>query len=345
MGLLGSLPSLENNALHTIWEYSVKPLMFVALMVQGTTAIVIDEHLNIHFKKATKVRDPELGVIVDGEFIPADGQGSFYTKWNTTVVVHIEDLDALLNPATTTIDEADVAAVERDPDTEIVIHGSSRSLRELLAAPFWMFFIVFLGTCSIYIDENRNLDIKKAKKVDEPDTGLVVSDEFKRADGHGCLFQRWNTRIGLAIEGLEALWNPSTAEILRAKEEVEMETDESIGAGSREKEGVVARERTLVNAGRISDYQPFAMLDGSQSRKQMMIAYEAHSKKSDRSAVFVYGGMVMSFFMGAISPRLNGSGGGGGGGVGLPVPTIAPLDVVDPTIIDAGISLAVAGVV
>jgi hypothetical protein len=183
--MFDKLPKLEASIIDTVREVLALPLWFFAVLIQGETCLWIDKDRNIHFKKAERIEEPVEGIVVDGEFVPADGPGSYCNLWNTRFWIGFEDLRTLLNPATMEVDEDDVADVEVN-DLEVVVTGSGRSIRAMLAFPFWFTASLIQGATAFHIDENRNLTIKRARSVDEPYDGIVVGDEFKRAKGPGC---------------------------------------------------------------------------------------------------------------------------------------------------------------
>jgi hypothetical protein len=128
---------------------------------------------------------------------------------------------------------------------------------------------------------------------------------------------------------MEGLWNPATSEMLRASSQAEQE-GAALGANPDENTGVICRATTAVHVGRLNDYAPFAMLDGTSTRKQMNTAYAAREKYQDGSTLGKIVAILTAFMLGAMSPRFNGTtGGGGGGGVNVPMPTITP--AVDPS--------------
>ncbi|MWG33145.1 hypothetical protein [Halomarina oriensis] len=316
------------------------------MLIQGPTCLWIDSNRNIHYKSYEKVEiGGETGIIVAGRFVPDDGPSSYFRVWNVEFTIAFEDIRSLLNPATLEVPADELAeATEGDGDLHVhVFGGDSTPLRATLAFPFWFFATIFQGDTCVHIDDSGNLRFKKMKSVKRPRRGNVVDDEFKSADGRGAAFNRWSTDIGLSLQGMEGMWNPATSEILRAKEAVETATDggTTIGAGEDEKSGVVARVTTAVSSGRLADYAPFSMMDGSFNRQQMNTVYESRSEFEDKSTFIYIGGLVVAFFIGAMSPRLNGSTGGGGGSGGISAPVPMPSLTVDPATVQAGLDALV----
>jgi len=340
-------PDLERSMLSVLREALAIPFFFFAAIIQGPTALVIDRHGELQFKPTKIVEEPEYGAVIDGEFVPADGPGSILRCYRVPFVIHVEDIESLLNPATTNIDGDHVASGDMGPSMHTVVIGDVSRNRARLALPFWMGALLVQGTTCIHIDDNRRLQFKSAREEKEPEPGMVVDKEFKKATGAGVLFDRFGTTIAFSKEHMEGLWNPATSEILRAVEEAEAE-GQLIGDGGYS--GVFVRPSTVVNVGRLSDYQPFAMLDGTSSRKQMDTAYAA-ATDDDGTGLGRIMAIIMAFALGAMSPRLNGlSGGGGGGGGEFSAPTsmpgmIDPGVLVSPEIATAAMDIASAGVI
>jgi hypothetical protein len=330
--MFDNLPNLESSSTDKLHRLVVMPFWFLGLLIQGDTCLWIDASGNLHFKPFQRVtlENGEEGIIVDGEYRPADGPQTFMQRFNVTLVVAFEDIRTLLNPSALQVDEdvlADGGTAEVASPVEIVTTGSSRSVRALLAWPFWFSAVLLQPSTCIEVDDDGYVKFQKGREVSEPEDALVVNDQVKRAEGPGCFFQRWGARFSFSRKGEEALWNPATAEILRAKDQVEAETDATIGAGEDEKQGVYARVSTAVSPARLADYVPFAMMDGTMSRKQMNTAYEARSKYKDGSTLGKIIAILTAFMLGAMSPRFNGTAGGGGGssgGFSLPIGYLAP---------------------
>ncbi|KZN25598.1 hypothetical protein A4G99_03770 [Haladaptatus sp. R4] len=330
--MFDDIPKLKASPTAKVWEIVCKPMWLFAVLLQGTTAIHFDAN-GIEFKNATRIDDPD-GVLVDGEFIPADGPGSFYRLYNTDFVITVGDMTELLTPGAladlSQVDDAVVAdggIVTAGDGIQLVVPTNGRSLGALLAKPIWFAALSIQGATAIQIDENRRLSFKKASRERTPQNGYVVDDEFKRADGTGAVFTKYGSDVVLSLEGWESLWNPATPEILRAKDVAET-NGEQIGANDGEKTVVECRQTTAVNVDRLAEYPPFSMLDGTSTRQQMNSAYEARSKYKDGSTLGKILAILTAFMLGAISPRLNGavSGGSGGGGSGfsMPMPYLAP---------------------
>jgi hypothetical protein len=323
--MFDKLPDLETGLFTKLWELCVKPFFFMAAILQGSTAITIDSRGRVRFKPMHVVDDP-AGIVVDGEFVPHDG---LFSVWNVTFAILVEDITALLNPSSMEVEREAVADVDLRNVTVVTL-GSGRSLRAALAWPFWVLGTAFMGMLAIQVDKDGNLRFKKATRVDEPDPGFVVGDEFKHDRGKGAVFKRWSTNIIFPIKGWESLWNPATSELLRAKDEAEA-TGKAIADGEGKYAGVKVHDRIAVGIDRLNEYAPFALFDGSQTRKQMQTASIAREKHSDTSTLAYIGGLLMAFMLGAITPRLNGmaGGGGGGGSVPIPMPTILPMDALN----------------
>ncbi|WP_435359290.1 hypothetical protein [Haloarchaeobius sp. DFWS5] len=306
----------------------MKPLWFIAILLNGPTCIQIDGRL-IRFLPMT-VLDDKDGVIVDGEFVPDDGPGSYFSLYNTPIAIHVADMESLLTPAALQVDH-DLLADIRGDTPELLVHGKTKALKHKLAFLCFFAALGMQGATSVHVDSSGNLAPKKMKRVSEPEDGVVVGDEFKAANGAGSFFKRWNVSVAFDIHGMEGLWNPATSEILRAKDAAE-ERGMKIGAGEDEKTCVSTRNSTLVSAARLADYDPFAMKDGTSTRKQQNAAYEARSKFTDRTTLGRILGLLFAFLLGAISPRLNGQtaggGGGGGGGFSAPIPSVSPPDIL-----------------
>lgn len=330
MGMFNELPDLETSSADKFHRLLVMPLWMLAAMIQGEVCLWIDADGDLHFKPFERVtlESGEEGIVVDGEFRPADGPGTFLQRFGVTFVIAFEDVRTLLNPSALQVKDdvaANGGATAPDTSIELVTVGSVGSLRAWLAKPFWFAAVLAQPSTTVELDADGIIKFQKASEITEPEEGVVVNDQFKHADGRGCFFNKWGSRFSLSVKGMEALWNPATAEILRAKDEVEAETDATVGVGDDERTSVPVRVTTAVNASRLADYEPFAMFDGTTTRKQMNTAYEARAKYKDGSTLGKIMAILTAFMLGAISPRLNGaSGGGGGGGFSMPVGVLAP---------------------
>lgn len=357
MGFLNDLPNLTTSLLTKLWG-AVCKLFFLlpGTLIHGTMLVHVDERLRVDIKRPYRREYPEPGLYVNadgGVWIPLDESATHaYTMYGVDVYLAFGDIRAFLRPSALETDEADVdlALEDRLLDDQgrliggwsvtdggavqttanaiartMAQFGPSRSIRHTLAMPFLMGYFMLAGAFCIHLDDNGRMDWVKAQVVNEPAYGLVVDDEFKKAEAPGVLFERWGGTMAVSAKGWESLFNLATAEILRSKDEYERDTGTSVGAG--ETEVTVVRRTVAFAHDRLADYAPFDMFDGAQTRRQVQTGYEAHRKKESSSDLLMYGGMIIAFFVGALSPRISGTGGGGGGGGGgisLPMPTLVP---------------------
>ncbi|WP_128478085.1 hypothetical protein [Halorussus pelagicus] len=75
-------------------------LFIPAMMIAGTSALKIDDTGRIKLRPATEKTEPQRGLKSDGKFRKAGGQGSLFKFYGSTVGIIVEDIEALVNPAT-----------------------------------------------------------------------------------------------------------------------------------------------------------------------------------------------------------------------------------------------------
>lgn len=346
MGLFNDLPSLETDLLTKLWGTVCKLVLLPGVLIHGPLLIHIDEDLRVELKRPYRRDYPEPGLFVDGEWIPLDESATqSYTLYGTPVYLSFGEIGSFLNPSALEVDEAVVQEAQPPADGDVGLSadggvhatasavarimaeapGSPGKLRQRLARPFLIGYFMLAGAFCLQLDDNGRLDVIKAKAVDEPERGLVVDGEFKKAESPGVYFERWGGTMAVSAVGWESLFNLATAEILRSKDALEQRGESRVGAGEGAVDVTVIHRTAAFAHDRLADYAPFDLFDGNQTRRSVQTAHEAHAKKDQRSNLLMYGGMIIAFFVGALSPRLNGtSGGGGGGGIALPMPTLVP---------------------
>jgi hypothetical protein len=378
MGAFSKLPSLKTGLITAFREVMALPFFVYFFLINGDTCLYIRDDLSIEFRdgKRTEVEiengagqlESVEGMIVGQEFIPADGHNSFFKMrfLGTEFLLAFEDFEALTNPGTLAIEDGDVATVPQGEHSILVADGHGSRLKKVLTVPLLKLALLLQGSTAVVLDEDRRIRFKGAKTVDDPREGIVVGSDFKDNRGPATSFTNMSVNVFIAWDEHESLINPAAPEMLRAMDEAEEEgelvgpkdrtlTPEDVpdhlatdGGTIQTKPGVRCRKTTGINLGRLAEYAPFSMKRGTDTRQTMNFAWEARSKHEDSSNALMYVGMVMAFFVGALSPRLSGTGGGGGGGGGfaMPVPQLAPPDLglkaieIVPSIID----VTVAGV-
>ena len=353
MGLFNDLPTLETPLLTKLWGTICKLVLLPGVLIHGPLLIHIDEHLRVDLMRPYYRDYPEAGLYVDGTWIPLDESATHsYTMYGVEVYLAFGDIRSLLRPSSL---ETDEDAVEEVLDREeLTVDGALRwgvrsdggiattasaiartmaeapgspgRLRPLLARPFLISYFMLAGAFCVLLDDNGRMEWVKAAVVDEPARGLVVDGEFKKAESPGVFYTRWGGTMAVSARGWESLFNLATAEVLRSKDDLEQQTKTAVGPDDDDVQVTVVHRTAAFAHDRLADYAPFDLFDGNQTRRQTQTAHEAHAKKDSSSNLLMYGGMVVAFFVGAISPRLNGTGGGGGGGGGiaLPLPALTP---------------------
>jgi hypothetical protein len=351
-GLDKDKPKLETGFGAVVKKILALPVIVYLLIVNGMTCIYITKDMAIRFvptSKHTVEIDGETieGVIVDGEFIPADGPGAFlgYSFLGTKMCIGYEDIKALLRPTAFDDEEIDVAKLEKARRNVVVPEGVDRDnlLRKVLRVPMLLYILLVYGHTVISVTPQGHVSLEPGESVDKPRPGIVVGSEFADNRGKGTTFKAFGFNLYFHLKGSEALFNPAVPEIMRAIDDVGAATDggaDGVGVGVDGQEisryqGVEVRDTATVNVGRLAEYEPFAMKDGHETRQSMNFAFEALSKFKSTNTLLYVAGLIMAFFIGAISPRLNGSagGGGGGGGLGIPMPAIMPPLQVDPALV------------
>ncbi len=86
---------------------TIASMLFIpAMLIAGTSALKIDATGRIKLRPATQQTDPQRGLKSDGEFRKAKGPGCLFKFYGSTVGIVVEDLEALVNPATLEILQA-----------------------------------------------------------------------------------------------------------------------------------------------------------------------------------------------------------------------------------------------
>ena len=351
-GLDKNKPKLEAGFGAVVKKILALPVIVYLLIVNGTTCIYITKDMGLRFVP-TQVHEVDVdgetiqGVVVDGEFKPADGPGAFlgYSFLGTKMCIAYEDIHALLRPTAFDVDDLDIAKLEKARRNVVIPDGVGRDnlLRKVLRVPMLLYILLIYGHTVISVTDQGHVSFEPGKSVDKPRPGIVVGSEFADNRGKGTTFKMFGFSLYFHRKGSEALFNPAVPEILRAIDEAGAATDESADGVGSDYEGVEVRDTATVNVGRLAEYEPFAMKDGHETRQSMNIAFEALAKFKSTNTLLYVAGLIMAFFIGAISPRLNGSaggGGGGGGGFGIPMPTVMP-----PLHLDPGLVADLAGAV
>ena len=86
---------------------TIASMLFIpAMLIAGTSALKIDDTGRIKLRPATKQTEPQRGLKSDGQFRKAGGPGCLFKFYGTTVGIVVEDIEALVNPATLELLEA-----------------------------------------------------------------------------------------------------------------------------------------------------------------------------------------------------------------------------------------------
>lgn len=378
MGLFNDLPTLTTSLLTKLWG-TVCKLFFLlpGVMIHGPLLIHVDERLQVDLKRPYHRDYPEPGLFVDEQWIPLDESATqSYTLYGTEVWLAFGEIQSFLRPSSleanedeiqTTLDERDVdeagaladgfgltadggvnATADAIARVMAEAPGDPGTLRQTLAKPFLAGYFMMAGAFCVLLDDNGRMEFVKAQTTDEPARGMIVDDEFKKAESPGVYYERWGGTMAVSARGWESLFNLATAEVLRSKDDLEQQTGRAVGTGTEDVDVTVLHRTATFAHDRLADYAPFDLFDGNQTRRQVQTAHEAHSKKNQQSNLLMYGGMVIAFFLGALSPRLNGTSGGGGGGGGgpvLPTPSLTPPPELVGQAADLAGTLVATGVV